>query len=140
MQAVIVEGSTSDPQSGYLLAYAMAEKKPLLYLYQRGEVAPEVLRYMNLKEIPKHITIATYRPDTLEAVVSQFLGSVGNVKIREVPRIKFTLRLTSTIDDFLDYKTHNTKLSKADYLRQEIEKLIDLDEKFQQFLKKRKRP
>jgi len=138
MHAVIIEGTTPDPQAGYLLAYALAERKPLLYLYERGEAAPEVLRYMNLKDVPKHIMIATYRPETLEATVTQFLGTLGQVKVREVPRIKFTLRLTSSIDEYLDYKTRNTKASKADYLREEIERQIERDEQYQHYRKKRR--
>lgn len=138
MQAVIVEGTTPDPQAGYLLAYAIAQKKPLLYLYSRGEVAPDVLRYLNLKDVPNHVRIATYRPATLETDVESFLRSLGSLKVREIPRIKYTLRLTTSIDEYLDYKTRNTKLSKADYLREEIEKLIETDEAFQEFLRKRR--
>ena len=138
MQAIIVEGTTPDPQSGYLLAYALAEKRPLLYLYQRGDVAPDVLRYLNLKDIPKFVIVATYRPDSLEKIVTQFLGGVGDVKVREIPRIKFTLRLTQTIDEFLDFKTRNTKMTKADYLRDHIDTLIERDEEFQKYLKKRR--
>lgn len=138
MQAIIVEGTTADPQSGYLLAYALAEKRPLLYLYQRGNVAPEVLRYLNIRDIPKFITVATYRPDSLERIVTEFLGKVGQVKVREVPRIKFTLRLTETIDEYLDFKTRNTKLTKADYLRDQIESRIEQDQEFQTYLKRRR--
>lgn len=138
MQAIIVEGTTPDPQSGYLLAYALAEQRPLLYLYQRGDVAPDVLRYLTLKDIPKFVTVATYRADSLEKIIIQFLGRVGDVKVREVPRIKFTLRLTQTIDEYLDYKTRNTKLTKADYLRDHVDALIEHDEEFQRYLKKRR--
>lgn len=138
MQAIIVEGSTADPQSGYLLAYALAEKRPLLYLYARGEVAPEVLRYLNLKDIPKFVHITTYRPDTIAAIVERFLGKVGDVTIREVPRIKFTLRLTDTLDQYLEFKTRNTKKTKADYLRERLEREAGDNDEFQQYLKKRR--
>lgn len=136
MQAILVEGSTPDPQSGYLLAYAIAQKRPLLYLYNRGEAAPEVLRYLNVKDIPKHIVVQTYTPEKLERSVEEFLRSLGNVKVREAPRIKFTLRLTKTIDDYLDFKTRNTKKTKADYLREEIEGRMESDESWKQFLRK----
>ncbi len=138
MQAIIVEGSTPDPQAGYLLAYALAQKKPLLYLYTRGEVAPEVLRYLNLKDIPHHIVIATYRPDGVEKQVEEFLKSVGDVKIREKPDIKFTLRLTRSMDEYLDFKTRNTKLSKADFLRDHIEGLVEQDDDWKKRLRKRR--
>lgn len=138
MQAIIVEGSTPDPQSGYLLAYALAERRPLLYLYARGDVAPDVLKYLNLKDIPKFVTVATYRPDTVEPIVERFLGRVGNVTVREVPKIKFTLRLTDTLDQYLDFKTRNTKKTKADYLRDKLEREAGENDEFQQYLKKRR--
>ncbi|MBI4090206.1 MAG: hypothetical protein HY421_02270 [Candidatus Kerfeldbacteria bacterium] len=139
MQAIIVEGSTPDPQAGYLLAYAIAEKRPLLYLYARGEVAPDVLRYLNLKDIPKHVLVTTYSVANLEKIVESFLSAFGRVKVREVPRIKFTLRLTPTIDEYLDFKTRNTKQTKADYLRDKLDKLLEDDDEFQQHLRKRHR-
>ncbi|MFH1235888.1 MAG: hypothetical protein V1685_03035 [Parcubacteria group bacterium] len=140
MQAIIVEGSTQDPQTGYLLAYALAEKRPLLYLYTRGEVAPDVLRYMNVRDIPKFVTVATYRPETLPTIVERFLGRVGDVRVREVPRIKFTLRLTDTLDQFLDFRVRNTKKTKADFLRDHLDREADRDDEFQRFLKKRRVP
>lgn len=138
MQAIIVEGSTPDPQAGYLLAYALAEKRPLLYLYMRGEVAPDVLQYLNLKDIPKHITIETYVREHPEREVETFLKSVGHVKIREAANLKYTLRLTHTMDAYLDFKTRNTKLSKADYLRENIEKFMESDEAWKRYVRKRR--
>lgn len=137
MQAVIVEATTSDPQIGYLLAYALAEKRPLLLLYTRGESAPDVLRYVSQRDVPKHVTIASYTERNLEAIVGEFLRTLGDVPVREVPRIKFTLRLTRTIDDFLEFKTRHSKLSKADFLRDQLERMIEQDQAFQAFLKKR---
>lgn len=136
MQAIVVEGSTPDPRTGYLLASALAEQKPLLYLYTRGEVAPDVLRYLNLKDIPRHITVATYTSRSLDDVVVGFLEKLGDVRVREAPRIKFTLRLTRTMDEYLDFKTRNTKVSKADYLREQLDRLMAEDEAFRRFLRK----
>jgi len=138
MQAIIVEGSTTDPQTGYLLAYAFAEKRPLLYLYTRGESAPEVLRFMKMKDLPKHIMVATYTTESIERVVRTFLEQLGNIKVREIPRLKFTLRLTSAMDEYLDFKTRNTKVTKADFLREKIDRLIEEDTDFQQYRRKRR--
>lgn len=138
MQAIIVEGTTPDLQTGYLLAYAMAQKRPLLYLYNRGEAAPEVLRYLKPQDVAKYIVVATYTPERVESLVADFLKRFGNVKIREAPRIKFTLRLTPTIDEFLDFKVRNTKHTKADYLRDQLEKLMEADEEWLKNLRKRR--
>jgi len=36
----------------------------------------------------------------------------------------------------LHYKTHNTKKSKADFLREYIEKMMEMDDDFQEFLRR----
>ena len=56
---------------------------------------------------------------------------------KETPTIKFTLRITPRIERFLHWKTHNTKVSKADFLRELIERLIDQDEDYQRFVGKK---
>lgn len=49
---------------------------------------------------------------------------------------KYTLRLNNSINRFLDWKVQNTKLSKAEYIRLEILKMISSDLEYQNFMKK----
>lgn len=70
-------------------------------------------------------------------VVTDFMPS-GTVQDKpDLPRRKFTLRITDAIENFLHYKTHNTKLSKADYLRGQIEKLMEDDKGWQDYQRRR---
>ncbi len=136
MDAFIIEGTTSDPEVGFLLAHAIALRKPTLYLYQRGTV-PQVFSHLSQKELPKYIKTVAYSDAPGQAVMD-FLRSIDGVKIREVPRLKFTLRITGSIEEYLHFKTHNTKLSKADYLRERIEKQMDEDQDWQTYQRKRR--
>lgn len=48
--------------------------------------------------------------------------------------IKFTLRITPKIEKYLSWKTQNTDLTKADYLREMIDKDLTSDEDFKKFI------
>ncbi|MBI3573250.1 MAG: hypothetical protein HY092_03570 [Candidatus Kerfeldbacteria bacterium] len=137
MDAFIIEGTTSDPEAGFLLAHAVAAKKPTLYLYQRG-IVPQVFNHLSRKELPKFIQVVAYHDQRVDQAVKSFLQSIEGVTIRQVPRLKFTLRITDAIEEYLHFKTHNTKKAKADYLREKIEKLMADDEDWQGFQRKRR--
>lgn len=137
MDAFIIEGTTSDPEVGFLLAHAIALKKPTLYLYQRGTV-PQVFSHLSQRELPAYIKVVAYRGDLIARSAMNFLDSIEGIKIREVPRLKFTLRVTHSIEEYLHFKTHNTKLAKADYLREQIEKLMTDDQDWQRFQRRRR--
>jgi len=49
---------------------------------------------------------------------------------------KYTLRFNTNIDRFLDWKIQNTNLSKAEYIRINLLKLIADDRDYQDFLTK----
>lgn len=134
MDALIIDGTLSDQQAGYLVAFAITTRKPTLFLYERG-IVPELFKHLTAKEIPRWLTVTAYLPKNLEAKVEAFLGTVQGARVREVPRIKFTLRITKSIEQYLVFKTHNTKFTKADWLRAEIEKLMANDSAWRKFLR-----
>lgn len=132
MDALIIEGTDSDQQAGYLVALAITLRKPMLFLYQRGSV-PQLFQHLTSRDLPKWIRVVAYTSANLEIHLSHFLGGVTGAPVREVPRIKFTLRITPSIERFLTFKTQNTKLRKADWLRAQIEKFMDEDETWKKF-------
>jgi hypothetical protein len=134
VDAIVLEGSTSDAQIGYLLAYAISTVKPCLYLFERRGEA-QLFRHLKPAQIPKTVRAVRYTRSNLAATIHGFLGTVSGIEIREAPRIKFTLRITKTIEQYLGFKTANTSLTKADWLRGEIERLMREDPKFRDFLK-----
>lgn len=137
MDSFIIEGTTSDPEIGYLLAHAIALRKPTLYLYRRGTV-PQVFSRLKQRELPGFVKVVAYEPEKVGGIVSAFLQTIAGLTIREVPRIKFTLRITNAIEAYLHFKTHNTKLSKADYVRDRIEEVMAKDEDWLEYQRRRR--
>jgi len=137
MDGLIIEGTKPFPESAYLIAVALAHKKPILYLCQKGKEINKNLQHLNKdKNTSKFLTLKYYVDNILEKAVSEFLAVVEKGEGREIPNIKFTLRITPRIERYLHWKTHNTKISKADFLRELIEKLIDEDKDYNSFIKK----
>ncbi|MBU0706863.1 hypothetical protein KKG41_00640 [Patescibacteria group bacterium] len=134
MDALVVEGSGNDPEIGYLLAYAVSSKKPTLYLMEKGSQTRNPLVFLTNKNIPKNIIVRSYGGTSLEKILYEMLQQIEKSDFVEAPTIKFTLRITPQIEQYLHWKTHNTKTSKADFLRQLIiDEVIKKDEDYRKY-------
>jgi len=139
MDGLVIEETKSLAESGYLIALALAHKKPILYLLEKGKtVNKNLLHLKNDKSITKLLNLKNYTEKDLEQIILEFLGEVEKGEGKQLPNIKFTLRVTSRIERYLHWKTHNTKLSKADFLRELIKKLIDQDDDYKKFSNQRR--
>ncbi|MFH1171075.1 MAG: hypothetical protein V1778_00870 [bacterium] len=137
VDAIVIEGSEADSEVGYLLAYAIAQKMPVMLLLRKGATSRNPLATFG-QRLPKQFTLCYYRPETVEDRVVSFLRQLGDIEYQEVPSIKFTLRITPQIEQYLSWKTHNTKITKADFLRKLIlDDVIANDAAFQQLRRKR---
>ena len=65
----------------------------------------------------------SYIAGDLEEQITEFINSIG-AGIKEKPTIKFTLRLTSRMERYLQLKSKKVRKNKADYLRQIVEELM----------------
>ncbi|MFA6322804.1 MAG: hypothetical protein WCX71_05040 [Candidatus Buchananbacteria bacterium] len=137
MDGLIVEGSYALPETGYLFAFALTHKIPILYLTERGRGIDKNLQHLQKdKTTGGLIDLQNYSDKTLSNLVLSFLQKIEGGQGGELPNIKFTLRITPRIERYLYFKTHNTKIAKADFLREKIEQMIDQDEQYQKFIKK----
>jgi len=131
MDCIIIEASKTDQEIGYLLAYAISQKKPLLYLYKKGTPEKVAFGYLNKKNTPDFIRMASYTIKDLQQKVLQFVDEVGMGKgLKEKPNIKFTLRITSQMERYLDWKSKRKKKTKAEFLRNILERMIEEDQDF----------
>jgi len=137
MDAFVIEGSTPDQEIGYFLAYVISQKKPTLYLCDKTYHINSVLKYLKTKSAPAFLQVKNYTEKNVEEQIIAFLHFIKAGQIKEEPNIKFTLRITPSIERYLYWKTHNTAKSKADFLREDIEKMIKDDEAYQRFLNKK---
>ena len=134
VDALVIEGTKNLIESGYLIALALAHKKPILYLIEKGKVADRNLIYLQ-KGVSSLLRLKNYSDNDLEKIVTEFVEFAERGAGKELPNIKFTLRITSKIERYLRWRTHNTKLTKADYLRNLLEDLIDKDEEYKKFIR-----
>jgi hypothetical protein len=135
VDGVIIEGTEPVPDSSYMVAMGLALQKPILYLTQnRNSVDKNLDTLYQHKPATALLHITEYTPDTLRKVLLNFIAIAERGSGREYPSIKFTLRITPRIERYLHWKTQNTELSKADYLRNVIEGIIERDPQYQKFL------
>jgi len=131
MDCIIIEASMADQEIGYLLAYAISQKKPLLYLYKKGTPEKTAFGYLNKKNTPEFIRMASYTIQDLQQKVLQFVDEVGMGKgLKEKPTIKFTLRITPQMERYMDWKSKRKKKTKAEFLRNILERMIEEDGDF----------
>lgn len=128
VQGVILEGSRLEAKLGYLTAYAIAKNKPILYLIQKGNSLDEQLKY--LEQEKDNFKIKYYSLKSLEKVITHFLRVNLQGRKIEKAKIKFTLRLTATLEQFLIFKAKQQKTTKAKLVRKFLEKLMGEDKAY----------
>lgn len=140
MDALIIEGTKPVSEGAYLIAIALTHKKPILYLSQKGkQISKNLIHLKKDKNTSQFLYLENYTDQTLITIIQNFLQRAERGEGREIPNIKFTLRITSRIERYLHWKTHNTKISKADFLRETIDDIIDDDEDYSKFVNKQKK-
>ncbi len=137
IDAVIIEGTKLNSESAYILALALSQKKPILYLVAKGTALDEeVKKLADDKKISKYFSFHYYHEKSLKKYLTDFIESIGAVgSFKELAAVKFTLRLTPRIERYLAWKIANTKMSKADYMRVLLSKLMEEDDQYKKFLK-----
>lgn len=137
IDGLVIEGNASPSESGYLIALALAHKKPILYILEKGHaIERHISNLVKDKGIARILKVQFYDDLNLEDKIGEFVHLIESGEGKEAPTIKFTLRITSRIERYLHWKTHNTKLSKADFVRNLIEDMIDGDEDYKKYINK----
>ena len=119
MDGIVIDASIPDSEVGYLLAYAISQKKPVLYLHERHSGAKSMLSYFEGKNVPESVVLKSYEIPELEGIITEFLQRTESGD-QDVPTIKFTLRITPKIERFLTMKSKQSRTTKADYLREKV--------------------
>lgn len=135
--AIVLEVSSIDQQTNYLLAQAILLQKDTLCLYNKAKPPRQLLMYLGKKNVPKCIQTKAYTEKGLQGLVQKFIKTVKpDVEIDEAPNIKYTLRITSSIEKYLNWKSRQDKINKADFIRDNISKQMRKDEEYRKWLKK----
>ncbi len=137
IQLVVIEGSSASSQVVYLIAFALAHRKPILVLLARGTPLDLHLRTLRRdKTVGRWLRVEFYQEKNILKLIEDFAEHWLEGLGRELPVIKFTLRLTPTVDRYLAWKGLQVKKTKANFLREIVEDMAKADQRFQVQLRK----
>lgn len=135
MDAIVIEASEFLPEVGYVLALAMGQRLPILYLHKKRTKLNQALSFILQNEHTKRlVTIKEYSFSTLTKHITEFINTLNRAVRREKPTIKFTLRITPRLSRYLAWKAKKYAMSKADYLRDSLlEGAMEADEEYREY-------
>ncbi|MBI4360089.1 MAG: hypothetical protein HY564_03275 [Candidatus Jacksonbacteria bacterium] len=129
LDSVVVLGDPDSKESSYIVALAIARRKPILYLLTKGEIVPEdIQKISESPELKKVFKFSYFTPDTASKIISEFIDQF--LHRTESYDIKFTLRLNTEIERYLKWKSKRLKTDKATLVRRLIEEYKEQDEQY----------
>jgi len=135
IDAVIIDSSGSDAEAGYLLAVAIAHKKPVLYLLATGtQLDPSVKALTLNKTIKEYLRVEFFLATNFAKKIKEFLQHLDQDMGKEAHSVKFTLRLTPRIERYINWKADKLATNKADFVRQQLAEMMKKDESYRERL------
>ncbi|PWB39080.1 MAG: hypothetical protein C3F02_00465 [Parcubacteria group bacterium] len=136
VEAVIVLGKKLDAQAGYMIALGLSQNKPVLYLLPEGsELDPAIKNLGPDKNVSGRLTISHFLVTDLEQKLADFLEKLDTSGLAEYFNIKYTLRVSRKLSDYLNWKAEHSQTKKADWIRDFIKELMEADAEYQKYLK-----
>lgn len=137
LDALLILGTRLDAQAGYLAAWFLSQNKKVWYLLPQGSsLDPSLAKMQEEKNFQDKLKIEFYHSADLGEKISQFLSGLEQGLI-ELFNIKYTLRVSRQIGDYLNWKARQTGTKKADWLRDQIREMMEADQDYQDYLKNR---
>lgn len=121
---IIADVSFSSSSVGYQIGYALSKKIPVLCIYSErfgGKKAPQVITAIK----SPLLIIKSYTPDSITQVIKHFSTHIPKTKL-----VKFNFIVTPEISKYLEWGAKSNNVSKSDYLRGKLEKMIESDTEY----------
>lgn len=134
VDSLIVLTSNLSEKEIYLIALSLSQNKDVLCLIPQGKNVGNALK--NLKDNDKFsdkLYVEKYQGNSLIEKVSIFLESLHKDDMKELFNIKYTLRVSSKINSYLNWKANQINMPKADWIRDIIRELMNSDQGYQDF-------
>ncbi len=124
---VLVESTYPVRRSGFEMARAIEEKKPIIALYDSSQVSstPGIL----LGNKSKYFSHREYNSNSIDQVIEEAIEDA-----RKHLDTKFILIISPQIDKYLEWASQERRLHKAQIVRDAIEKQMEEDSEYQNFL------
>lgn len=132
---IVVECSYASSGLGYEISHAIDEKKPLIALYNLN-IDKEHPRH--IKRIPislkgnpsKYLILKEYDHNSLKKTLELAVNDA-----KALADTKFILIIPASIDRYLEWNVKERGKSKAEITREAIEKQMQEDQRYQEYLK-----
>ena len=136
MDALIFQGKKLDAKSSYLVALVLSQGKEVLCLIPQGTKLDDAWQILKSdSNLSAKLHLEFYSQDNLEDKVFDFLKSLDSGSIKDLFNIKYTLRVSGKLADYLNWKAKKLNTKKADWLRDQIQAMMADDADYQKFLK-----
>ena len=138
VDAVVVQGDDLGTEASYFVALALSQNKHVLFLLSKKSAINSTLKALQKnKNFSDRVHIMIFNQADLQQKVLDFLQVLDQDSGRDIVSLKYTLRISPKISDYLSWKTKDAGQRKADWLRQMIKETMNKDQKYQQFLGKK---
>ncbi len=135
---LLVYGNKLDQQSGYFLAATLSQNKKVLCLLPQGVKVDDSLK--NLQDdsiLGKNLSILFFQGQGWQTILADYFKDLDKRDTKEMFNIKYTLRISNKISDYLNWQYKQTGIKKADWLRDKIQEFIKEDQTYQDYIKNR---
>lgn len=124
VDALIADISIPSSSVGFQVGLALSKKIPVLCLYSENFGSKEAPQVINAINSPL-LVISEYNSKNVGSVVKKFLSNLPKTKL-----IKFNFIITPQIAEYLEWGSKNGEVSKSDFLREKVEKIIESDQEY----------
>lgn len=130
---VIAEISDMSSGVGFLIPIALSLRKPVLALYKEDskDISATI---MGSDKLSKGLFYKKYSSKTLKNVIQNFLNEA-----KDILDTKFILIISPEIDHYLEWAADFRRMHKAQIVRNAVEKEMENDEDYQNFLKEKEK-
>ncbi len=127
---LIVEVTEPSTSSGYVISYALSERKPVLALInsEKSKSFPVSLKGSD----NKLFTLKEYTEHNLKKIIHEYL-----FEVKSILDTKFILIISPQINRYMQWVSDNRRMHKAQVVRQALEDMLAKDKEYKEFLKEK---
>ncbi len=133
--ALVIYDENLAETSSYFIALAISENKPILFLTNtKGNKSKNLQTLREDKNFKNKLDIFVCNLQNFSNILLNFLQKLDQNSGRDIINVKYTLRVSSKMSDYLAWKSKATGMPKADWLRSLIDDSLQKDSDYKKFL------
>lgn len=137
IEALVIFGDLDD-QASYFMALALSQNKAVLFLPAQAKYNVNQLKnWLSSPNFKEKITVKVWQAKTGFGDLANFLQTLDKDSGRDMIHLKYTLRISPKISDYLIWKSKDVNKRKADMIREIILQMMAEDKVYHKFLQEK---